>query len=98
MCVCVCACVCVISCPYFTDIKEGGENDSWVFLDFGCLRDTSTIPHIHVESATGYTCICESVVHLVIHDDRLLDGAAKVDKLFYYHVSLSLDGDVGLDV
>ena len=88
----------LISCPCFTVIKEGGKNDSSVYLDFGCLRDASLIPYIPVELAKGWTRFCESGVHLVLHDDRLRAGAAEVGELFRHFLSLSLDGDVGLDV
>ena len=56
------------------------------------------IPHIPVESAKGCTCFCVSGVDLVIHEDRLGEGAAEVGKLFYHLQSLSLDGDVELGV
>ena len=87
----------LISSPYFTAIKEGGKNDNSVYLDFGCLRDASLIPLIPVESAKGCTHLCESGVHLIIHDDRLREGAAKVAELFYNLQSLSFNGDVGLN-
>ena len=86
----------LISCPCFAAIKEGGKNNSSVYLDFGCLWDVSLIPHILVELAKGCTCFCESGVHLVIHDNR--EGAAEVGELFYHLQSLSLDSDVGLDI
>ena len=72
----------LINCPRFTSIKVGGKNDTSVYLDYGCLRDASPIPHIPVESAKGGTNFCESGVHLVIHDDRLRKGAAEVGELF----------------
>ena len=72
----------LISCPRFTAIKEGGKNDSSVYLYFGGLRDASPIPHIPVESPKGCTCFCESGVLLVIYDDRLREVAAEVGELF----------------
>ena len=87
----------LISCPRFIAIKEGVENDSSVYLDFGCLWDASLIPHIPVELAKGCTCFCESGVYLEIHDDRLREGAAEIGELFY-HLQLSLDSVVGLDI
>ena len=41
---------------------------------------------------------CKSVVHLVIHDDRLREGAAKEGELVCYLQSLFLDGNVELYV
>ena len=67
-------------------------------LDFGCFQDASLIPHIPVESTKGFTHFCKSGVHLVIYDNRLRGGATEVGELFYHFQSLSLDGDVGLDV
>ena len=58
----------------------------------------SVIPYIPVELAKGCTCFCESSVHLIIHDNRLRAGAVEVGELFYHLQSLSLDGDVGLDI
>ena len=72
----------LISCLRFTTIKEGGKNDSTVYLDFGCLRGVSPIPHISVESAKGCSRFCKSGVHLVIHDDRLREGAVEIGELF----------------
>ena len=72
----------LISCPHLTAIKEGGKNNSSLYLDFGCLQDASLIPHILVELAKGCTCFCESGVHLIIHDNRLKEGAAEVGELF----------------
>ena len=86
------------SSPHFTAIKESGKNDSSVYLDLGGLQDASLIPHIPVESVKGCTCFCESGIHLVIHDNRLREGAAKVSEFFYHLWSLSLNGDVGLDI
>ena len=80
----------------FTATKEGGKNDYSVYLDFGCFRNAFPIPHVPVETAKGCTRFCESGVHFVIHDDRLREGA--MSELFYLLLSLSLDGDVGLDV
>ena len=72
----------LISCPRFIAIKEDGKNDSSVYLDFGYLQDASPIPHIPVELAKGCTHFCEFGVHLVIHDDRLREGAGEVGELF----------------
>ncbi len=58
----------------------------------------SPIPCIPVKSAKGCTHSCESGVHLIIHDDRLREGAMEVGEFFYHIQSLSLDSDVGLDV
>ena len=88
----------LISSTHFTAIKEGGKNNSSVYLDFGYLQDASLIPHIPVESAKGCTHFCESCFYLVIHDDRLREGAAEVGELFYHLQLLSFDGDVGLDL
>ena len=74
----------LISRPCFTAIKEGGRNNSSVYLDFGCLQDATLIPHILVELAKGCTCFCESGAHLVIHDDILREGATEVGELFYH--------------
>ena len=78
----------------FHSHKGGGNNNSSVYLDFGCLRDVSPIPHIPVESVKGCAHFCESV-HLIIHDNKLIEGTAKVGELFYSLQSLSLDGHVG---
>ena len=73
-------------------------NDSSVYPDFGCLRDAFPIPQIPIESAKHWTRFCESDVHFVIHDDRFTEGAAELGELVYHLQSLSLDGDVGLDL
>ena len=39
----------LISCPRFTPIKEGDNNGSSVYLDFGYLQDVYPIPHIPVK-------------------------------------------------
>ena len=39
------------STPCFTTVKEGGKNDSSIYLDFCCLWDASPISHIYAESA-----------------------------------------------
>ena len=87
-----------LSSPCFTAIKEGGKNDSLVYIDFGCLRDSTPILHIPTESAKGCTRFCEYGVHLHIYDDRVREGAAEVGELFYHLQLLTIDGDVGLDV
>ena len=74
----------LISSLRFTAIKEGGKNDSSVYLDFGCLRDAFTIPHVPAESVKGCTRFSDSDVHLVIHDDGLREGAAGIGELFYH--------------
>ena len=81
----------LIRSPRFTAIKEGGRNDSSVYLDFGCHRDAFPIPHIPVDSTKGCTRFCESSIHLVIHDNRLREGAARVYELFYHRQLLSDD-------
>ena len=72
----------LISCLRFTVTKKGGNIDSGIKLDSGCLRDVFLILHIPVESAKGCTRFCKSDVHLVIHDDRLREGTAEVGELF----------------
>ena len=84
--------------PRSTALKEGGKNDSSVYVDFGCLRDASPIPYIPIGSVKSSARFCEFGVHLAIHGDRLREGAAEVGELLYHFQSLSLDGDVGLGV
>ena len=80
----------LMSCPCFTAIKESSKNDSLVYFDFGCLRDAYLIPHTLVESAKSCTRFYKSGAHLVIHVDRLREGAAEVGELFYHLQLLSL--------
>ena len=88
----------LISCSRSTAIKEGGNNDSSVYLDFGHFRDASPTLHFPVESTNGCTQFCEFGAHLFIHDDTLRKDAVQLGELFYHLQSLSLDDDVGFDV
>ena len=51
-----------------------------------------------VESAKSCPSFSEFGVHLIIHDNRLREDSAQVGQFFYHLQSLSVDGDVGLDL